>query len=168
MSSPFLKIRIQVTPYIKKYIESVYGEALQVSYYNQLSMVVYAYLQKKKEYLLTKEEVEKTYPQLTNNIILLVRRNYESKLGIFLQPENHVAINKFFLTDFCKELHHHVMAPAYPAGYLIQDALQTFCSKHSIVIDEDITMDALVKLYYRHRQNISKYTIKTEDIFELP
>jgi hypothetical protein len=74
--------------------------------------------------------------------------------GVTASANSVILINRYFDHYFGRELYHHVKEVEKNAGRYkgFKAAIEDFAEKHNIVLEEDITMEALLKLYNRHRQ----------------
>lgn len=152
MNNRYYKVPIQVKPYVKKYIHSMYGDNIFISLQDPLSIVLYAFLQKKNIHLLKDTaKFDSRYNELKANIIMMVPKRDQYKHGLFISPQNHIIINHFFEQELTKALYCYCTS-FEKAGLKRKNAIEEFCREHAIEIDRDISIDAITKAVYRYSE----------------
>lgn len=79
----------------------------------------------------------------------------QAHFGLDLPPQNIILLNKLFEERFEEDLAKHCRLQEI-CGVQIKHSMEEFCNLHNIVVDEDISEDALKKKEYRTRQQFSK------------
>lgn len=153
----YFRIGIKVEPYVKKYVESIYGEFMVISMKNPASMVIYGFLTKKNMSVLPEkqENIDSKSVKLTSSIYIGIQRKDTYRHGIYVNPKAHFMINRFFAQRITENI--HILANSYQSiGKTRVEAIENFCKLYNIEIDEDVSMDALKKNDYRFGENIKE------------
>ena len=146
------QVEIPVTAHVKKFCDRFFGSPIRLddSSSHIVAMKVFLSVPMQLDLFFEKEPLQ----QLPNTITLLIERKKFQQ--VFIRKQNLQQINKFIDKIFEEELNRHVMATAskksHTNGYKHQ--IESFCQLYDIEIDQDISYDALIKLYYRYRKNI--------------
>ena len=158
----YLKLKIPVKSYIRKYMEFHYPGPQKLTYRNPLGKLVYICLEKQKSHLFDRPSVnfeEKRYRRLNDHFILLLPANNDTfyRTGFDIPPANLALINNYFENELVKEL--DIWAATYEKVNISNNqAIEDLCMQCNIIIDIDITQAAFRKALYRYRQ--SKMNIK--------
>ncbi len=152
--SRYYTISIPVKPHIKKLITAREGDPIQAINKSMLWMVLRPYLEYKTGDSLSKKAREKQLSKLKDKIDIRISISSVKTYGIHIRKSNIIIVNKFLDFYFAKELYWFVRpyesAPGRYKGY--KNAIQRFCDSVGIVIEQDISLNALQKLYHRHRK----------------
>ena len=157
MSNLYFKIPVSVKPHVLKYLQSQYGNAIIISAENPASMVMYSFLQKKTQSIFKQDKAEMAskIKHQTKTIYLLIQKRDRYAHGIFIAPKNYYLINHFFEQQITMYI--HLLSNAYQQiNKSRKKAIEDFCKMYNIEIDEDITMDALIKNDQRHGQKLNR------------
>ena len=150
-------ITIPTKPYLKKYIQSLYGSPVVFTKENYFGMSVLGFMDRKFYFRESKELVHRYFDKFSDPMQMYFPRWWmlQAHYGTDLPPQNIVSINKLFEERFEGDMCMHALLHSI-CGVQIKDALEDFCNLHHIIIDEDISYDALIKKESRTRKNFTK------------
>jgi hypothetical protein len=153
----YYTIDIPTKPYLKKYLQSLYGDPLTFSRDDYFGSTLTGYLQRK---FYSQNEKELTYRKFdTFSTTLTVHMPAwwltESHFGTDIPEDNIIFLNKHFENLFEEKLVTFTMSLGM-ANVNVKTALELFCKMHNIEIDVDITYDALKQKHYRGRKKSKK------------
>lgn len=147
-------VEIPVTAHIKKFCDRFFGDpiVLDDTSSDVVAMKVFLSTPMQLDLFFDHEPLQK----LPNSIRLeITRKKFQQ---IIIKKQNLQQIVKFIDRIFEEELHRHVVSTAskksHTNGYKHQ--IESFCNLFDIEIDLDISYDAIIKLYYRYRLQISE------------
>lgn len=147
------KIRIAVKPYVKKYIQKMYGPELLINKRNPTSMLLYFMLQKKKTYLFNLPEDKFNISRQTEEITILIRKSSAYKTGIFYTAKNQFIINNYFEQRIIETIHASSLCSSK------QKAVQLFMEKFEIVADGDVSEETLLRRLFYFEKDIAMVDI---------
>ena len=147
-------ITIPTKPYLKKYIESLYGKPVVFTQDNYFGMSLTGFLNRKFFVRHNESITHKRFDEFSAGLQLYFPRWWitQSHFGTDLPKMNIIYLNKTFEERLEEDLSRHCIILDL-IGIQIKDSIEDFCKMHCIEIDEDITMDALKKKEYRFRKN---------------
>ncbi len=150
--SDYYLISIPVKPHIKKFITSKEGDPVNPQKSSMTWLVIRPYLFYKTNDTLPLHKKEKLLHNLSDRIYIKLALSQQKNYGRFIRPSSAIFINRYLNYLFGKELYWHVMATDMKEGRYkgYNTALISFCEKHDIIVYEDISLDALQKLFFRH------------------
>jgi len=157
--SQYFVVKIPVKPYIKKYLQALYGRPVVFSTTNYFGATIIAFLDR-KFYSTRKEDIVfKRFDKLTDAIDIYLPKYWLNKRGISygydVSMQNTIIINKMFEERFAEDICKH--CTLYDTmGFDIKDAIEDFCTVHMVDIETDISFDALKKKEYRYRKEKQK------------
>jgi hypothetical protein len=151
----FFSITIQTKPYLKKYLQSLYGDPLIFSTENSFGIVVESLLSRPLEDHNNPEVLRQRFDKYTTSLELFIPiRNIFKRKGFAITQRQILSLNKFFEKQFCEQLLSWCeMGVIYKVEY--KKNIEDFCWRHKILIDavdEDISFDALKKKEWRARK----------------
>lgn len=153
----YFTLTIPTKPYLAKYLYARYGKPIIFTTENDFGTTLLGFLTK-KIYKLKESKIEyRKFDQFTMKIDIYLPsywlRNYKYKRDI--TRENIIYLNKHFEEVFEEKLCWHCyMFSLFDIEY--KDAIEDFCKRFDIEIDEDITFEALKKKEYRARKHIEE------------
>lgn len=152
------KISIPTKPYLKKYLENLYGNKIIISPSNYLGITIISLLE--RGYFEDQYKDFLKYRQFNKydvKIDLHLPKWYlkNSHFGTGLSKENVILINRHFEERFTEELCYFTKLMAL-SGIEMKNSIEWFCSFYNIEIDCDITSDAVKKKEYRKRMQLIK------------
>lgn len=184
MSVGYFKITIATKPYLKKYLQSLYGNPLSFKNDREFGMTIAAYLErphKLNDNLKATPVTQQDKPAKNIPAPLTQIRQHQSELtmrldrfdslvqiqinkrlftryssGLVIQPAHAIVINQLFDKRFTEELYKKSSMLNLFGGLPWTEAYKAFCDQYKIEIPEDITMDALKKKENRFRKKIEQ------------
>lgn len=150
-------INIPTKPYIKKYLEALYGSPVVFTQENYFGTSVLAYLDKKFYARETEELTFRKWDKFTENLTIFLPRWWllQSHFGKDLPRQNIIYLNKHFENRFEEDLYKHVKGRVRTGGQL-KDAMEEFCKDHGIELEYDISYESLKKKEQRAREKFQK------------
>jgi len=154
-------LNIPVKPYIKHYLHALYGSTIIFTPNNYFGIVLASLLQRPLRHhypptVLTYRVFDKFDDTLTVYLPKWWLTKYE--FGHTLTNNQIISVNKLFEERFEEDL---LKACSLAAIYNVEikQALEEFCMRHNISIEEHITYETLRKKEYRKRMQILKENI---------
>jgi hypothetical protein len=150
-------INIPTKPYIKKYLEALYGSPVVFTQENYFGTSILAYLDRKFYTRETEHLTFRKWDKFSTNLTLFLPRWWllQTHFGTDLPKQNIIYLNKHFENRFEEDLYKHCKREV-KAGKQFKDAMEDFCTEHGISIEEDITFDSLKKKEQRAREKFQK------------
>lgn len=157
MSSPqYFTVKILTKPYIKKYLQAIYGDPLVFTTKNFFGSILIGLLDKSSPSRESKKVLRMRLDKFTTTLEVYCPTWFlrEHKYGFNISEAHMVAMNKLFEQRFTEDLYKfcHVLNIC---GVNLDDALEEFCRCHKIELDVDATMDGLKQKEYRYRKHLS-------------
>jgi hypothetical protein len=152
----FFSITIQTKPYLKKYLESLYGAPLMFTTENSFGIIVDALLTRPAEDHHSATEIKQRFDKYDTPLeFYMPVRNLFKRKGFAITERQTISLNKFFEKQFCEQLLTWCeMGVIYNVEF--KKNIQEFCWRHKILIgeesDDDITFDSLKQKEYRSRK----------------
>ncbi|MFC4230599.1 hypothetical protein ACFOW1_01765 [Parasediminibacterium paludis] len=157
MANEFFTIKLPTNAYLQKFLHSIYGPKIIINTNDSIGMFISAMLDKNVYPDKNRKIIHKAFSKYEHNVDLYVSKHWLKKYyyGTALPNKQAVYVNRFLFHMFERELYMYCETLA-AAKITRQQSLEMFCNKHNIVIDEDITMDNIVKIEYRYREKIER------------
>lgn len=147
------QLSIQVAPYIKKYIDVRLGHPVTLHNKTTTHILLNAMLFQASQLSFFHQQPPHKLLPCTVTIQAashchIAARDINNKIRI---------VNQFFENLFIEEMHTYICAQKIfinrrKGPHNIKHQLEQFCNQYNIITEEDITQDALVKMYYRYRR----------------
>lgn len=152
----YIPISIPIKPYLKKYIHSLYGQVVVVSFKTFVGMNIYCLLERKgNEKKDAKTANQLRYRTLTDKLTIILPKDLYYRVGHVIPEDKAIVINIMY-EQYLSE-HLSIFCDAYKkAGRQKKEAIEDFCARFNIDIDIDITMEALRKLGIRRNSKEKK------------
>ncbi len=147
-------VSIPVKKHIEKFLSVREGNPISPKDKAMTWLVVRPYLIYKIQDNYSKEQREKQLSNYDGEIRFQISTSKVKSYGLIATANSVILINRFFEHYFGRELYHHVKEVEKNDGRYkgFNIAIEDFANKHNIILEEDISMEALQKLYKRHRQ----------------
>lgn len=165
----YIKLKIPVKTYVKKYLECKYPGEQKLSLNNVLGKLIYLCLEKENSHWRDEKinmEWQK-YRLMTDEFTVLIPMNgsYLYSVGYTIPEAKSIFISNHFEEQMIHEL--HMMAVlSNKFGGTNSQAIEDFCEKYNIVIDVDVTFQAFKKAEYRYRLKILKNETQYAENFQ--
>lgn len=148
------KAQIPVKPYVRKYIERKYGATIRLNTTTTVGFLLYCILEKKNSYWHRESEViqQVRYRLLTDKITAIIPANEKTlyTAGYTLPATKAILVNDMFEKIITDEIINRCNTYAQ-CGLSRNKAIEDFCDEYDILINVDISHDALRKAEYRER-----------------
>lgn len=168
-----LKVTIQTKAYLKKYLLTLYGEPLRFTSDNEFGMCLASFIYRpvsnsqqsgaNKEAVPVlalksqqgKEALRMRFDKYDTLLDIHLPKNFltQRRGGFEIKEEHVIVLNRLFEKKFESDLWHKCNLMSI-LGIEIKEALVLITDSYNIVIDEDITMDSLVRKEYRFRKKM--------------
>ncbi len=149
MSSKYLNVHMPTKTYLKKFITYYEGDPPIINNKTHFSQYVFACLDKSvirdQNYRPKNLSEHGHIDQLT----MLVTHRTFTHIGHTITTEKAMYINNFIKSEFSQRLTYSVLNLNLRKGMQIQQALDLFCETHGIVVEVDISLDNLIKIWQR-------------------
>lgn len=164
MQKPPAKYTIKVPTkiYLRKYAYAKYGHPFPLNYNSTLGTLIICLLDKSPFSINMNDDKKDVRMSYMNDVIectaAATPMRYKS---CSLDNDKIIAINRYLENEFTLELHKWCEERKEKRSWRpgIDKAINTFADQYSIIVDIDITFDALKKAEYRYR-------IRKEKIFQ--
>lgn len=148
------QLPVQVAPYIKKFVDARLGSPVVLHNRSTLHITLATALFQSNQLSLfgdgKKQEKILPFTVMINSpyVYMCFKKDSVVKARI---------ANNFFETLFLEEMdgwikNQVIYINRRPGKHNIKYQLASFCHQYNIVVEEDITEDALIKMYYRYRK----------------
>jgi hypothetical protein len=160
MAKKHFDLTIQTKPYLKKYFQTLYGDVKQgkeifFSTDNLFGICIAAFLFRPLKFHHRKEMLRLRTDKFdaAMNIHLPITILTERRGGFEISDQHTITINKLFEQRFEEDLWKFCLIENIK-DVETKDALEKFCDLYNIVIDEDITYEAIKKKEWRYRKKM--------------
>lgn len=152
-------IKVPTKIYLRKYITAKYGNPFPLNYNSTLGTLIICLLDKTPFSTGMNSSDKDVRLSYMNDAIECVSPAVSARYKSFeLDNDKIIAVNRYMENEFTLELHKwcedrkekRVWRPG------IDKAINSFADQYNIVVDVDITFDALKKAEYRHRIRAQK------------
>lgn len=152
----FFTIHLPTKAYLKKYIQSVYGNPVILTSSNVFTDVFLAMMLVPLPVHRTRVQLDQQLNRLTSFVDVKVPM--EKFYRVPKQPGQHstLSINRYFENKFEEDLYSSVRQLQQLHNFEKQEALEIFAREHDIELDVDISFDGLKKKEYRFRTEKEK------------
>lgn len=153
----YYKITLPTKSYIARYLAAQYGDPLVFSTTNYFGTTLLGYLTTRCAMKIPDSIRHKHVDEFNHQLIIYMPRYFVEKQKFMtdLPVENIVWLNKTFENRFCEDLARYTMTLQL-LDVPIKDAIEDFCQRHQIEIEEHITLDNIYKKEQRARQYMAK------------
>ncbi|MEJ7830818.1 MAG: hypothetical protein WKF91_21615 [Segetibacter sp.] len=155
MARKHFELTIPTKPYLKKYLQALYGEPLFFTINNHFGICIAAFLWRPIQFHHRKEllkiRTDKFEDKLTINLPMAFLTARQS--GFYISDNHIITLNKLFENRFEEDLWRFCMAMNLRKRET-KDAIEDFCYVYKISIDDDITFEALKKKEWRFRKKM--------------
>lgn len=150
-------ISIPTKPYLKKYIETVYGNPVNFSTKDYFGMTIALSLKKPIRNKEGQPVKKMRFDSFTSNFILKASTSWfgHSDYNLAVDENQALTVNKLMEQKFEEDLYNFCTQLSL-VGVETKDALHLFCEQYNLEIDEDIAFEALKKKEYRYRKDLEK------------
>jgi hypothetical protein len=150
----FFALTLNTKPFLKKYLQSLYGSPIIFSSNNCLGVILIGLLERPYKPHKNTEAIQyRVFDKYDCPIEIFLPKTFLTKYryGHTLSDQHVITLNKFFENMFEEDLGKEmVLAGVYKVK--LKKAMEEFCFRHLISIEEDITYDALKQKAYRYRK----------------
>lgn len=144
-------IKIPVKRYIRKYISSVYGDPLKPTFKDDFGDTVISKLASRPLVRLSKSDLNIFLLNLNDTLAIKLPVDYFYRIDNTITSQHIYTLNRYFENVFKKEFYVYVnICTAF--GVQRITAIESFCKRHGIQPEEDITLTGLVKMEGRYRK----------------
>lgn len=159
----YYSVAIPMKPYIKKYVQHIYGSVLRLDHSTTIGSIVLCLLTNDHYSIkISNENADQRLKHLTEKIYIIGPLKAMSYRGFTLTNDKIIAINRFFENCFTDHLHTFcecsIKQTLWRPG--VDNAIRTFAESHGIEIDVDVNYEALKKSQYRYRVRHNKFIVK--------
>jgi hypothetical protein len=157
MAEGYFNVTIRTKPYLKKYLQTLYGDPIIFTTRNLLGIIIAPLLKRPVKFQHSTEVLQKRAFKFADTLEIKCHKRFirHRKFGIFINDRQAISVNLFFENQFREDLWKFCRLMSF-LDVEITDAIEEFCTIHGIVIDEDITMDAIVQKERRFRRLIEE------------
>lgn len=154
MAEGLFSVTIATKPYLKKYLQHLYGCPLVFSTNNYFGISLAAFLTSPLSFHESAEVLHCRTDKFTDTIEIWFPDNFKQKRKSFSITDRHtITFNKLFENRFSEDLYKWCdLGMIYQVEF--KKSMQDFCWRHNIEIPEDITYDAIKQKEWRYREKI--------------
>ena len=153
----YFPMSIKTKRFLKPYLESFYGNPICFSFKHTLGTVIAGLLERPQRIHKTRDDIQFRFDKFDTELIIYLPKTFLTKYeaGYALSVEGVITFNKHFENAFEEDLY---KCCELARIYKIQrkKAIEEFCMRHHVSIEEDITYECLQKKEYRfHTEQIN-------------
>lgn len=152
-------ITIPTKPYLSKYLQALYGSPIVFTTRTYFGTSLLGYLNTR---LYTQHEslTFQKFNTFSCNLQVMLPNYWvnERKYMIYLTQTNIIYLNKHFEEKFEEDLYRFCLLQT-SKGMQRQKTIELFCNLHNIELDQDISLDALIKKEFRQRKQVEKLSL---------
>jgi hypothetical protein len=142
--------------YIKKYINTLYGDPIIVDLKTDIGFLILCTLTSRLDSKHSRGcNLDLSLKRYSDKIVFKIPFHYFSIAKKEVSPATFFLLNRFFENKFDHDLHRFVTANKVTKGD-IKKNIELFLGRYNIESDIDISYDALKKSEYRYRKSLSK------------
>lgn len=144
-------LKVPVKKHLQKFIHSQEGFPINNREQSFVWHIIRPYLQYNVLSGCRHDDINKSFP---GHISINIPKSNVRRYGLYPRISTIVFINKVLSMHFGRELSYYVYTFLHQDGRYkgYNSAIESFCQIHGIIIDEDISLDALKKAEFRHRK----------------
>lgn len=156
--SQFYSVSLPVKPHVKKFVQSLEGNTIYWKGTSPLCMILRAFLVNKTPIGYSSSRLHNAVSCRRSIITMYVPISKMGTVGTYISPDNVILINRlledWFEKTFLSFVQVQVKKDGRYRGY--KDAIESFVALYNIDVEEDISMDGLIKMEQRSRKKVSK------------
>ena len=162
MSAGYYTIAVPTKPYLKKYLQSLYGKPMIFDRDNYFGTSLVGYLERKFFTRQSETISYRHFDEFTAALIIsmpswwIIRTHFATDIP----TGNVIYINKHFEERFEEDLVKFCLVLQL-GGVEVKQALETFCAMHEIELDVDMTFEAIKQKHYRARKKFKNLYCKS-------
>ena len=165
-SESVFKVKFMTKPYLLKYLQYMYGHPIRITTRTPLRNEIAILLEKNIFPRHSKEQLQYKLTSYKTECTILLPYSWlkNREFGTGLSEKNAVSLNEFIHWQFEMYFFQFITSRIYIDKRFnsINNIIEQFADHLNIIIDEDITMDALTKIAFRLREKLC--TPKTQPI----
>ena len=154
----YFPLAIKTKRFLRPYLEALYGNPVCFSFNSTLGTILAGLLERPYKTHKRKDLIQfRVFDKFDKDLIIYLPKSWlkEYKVGHSLSDHSIVAFNKFFENMFEEDLYKFCeLARSYKTETKL--AIEDFCMRHHISIEEDITYDCLKQKEFRFRKEQQK------------
>jgi hypothetical protein len=154
----YWRVSIPTKKYLKKFIQYYNGDQPKLD--NSTQFKAFAFSMLSFNTIRDKDYKPKNLSEMGHNdtLTLLISNRTFTHIGHTITIEKAMYINRMMAWEFSATLSLMVMNLHYVKKMPLQEALEKFCEIYGLEIDEDITMDNLLKIWRRRLDKIEPHS----------
>jgi hypothetical protein len=154
MGTSTYTVSFPVKPYIKRYVHTIGEAPVKFNGKSMLCQIIRAFIVNKKSLCLTQKQRSSFFNLRTEKLEMIIPVNYMSRVGIEVDHDGIILINRWLEEVFERALHQFIRDHTKSSGRYVgyKDACEAFAELYNIILEEDITLDGLKKMEYRFRK----------------
>lgn len=147
----YYTVRIPVKPHIQKFFHSREGYPIRSSDQSISWLLIRPYLLYRRSDDRSPQQREKQIQALKASIIVQLPMHKVKLYGLSASPQGVILLNMLLDNLFGRELYWYVQANISGSGRYpgIKTAIEKFCAKHEIELEEDISLNTISTIYKR-------------------
>ncbi len=144
---------VPVKTYIKKYLLGQFGDPLIINLDTDIGFLILTTITSRLEAKACKGLLDNWKKRYNDSISFKIPFHYFSLSKKQVSPTTYALLNRYFENKFKEDMCRYVDDRR---GLSDKKIIELFIQQYDIVLDEDISVDALLKSEYRLRQKITK------------
>lgn len=151
----YFSVSIHTKPFLKKYLETLYGSPIIFQTDNYFGMSVAGLLDNPIEFHKTKAELRLRTDRYTTRLDIHCPMTFLTKrrFGFHISDQHTISLNKLFELRFEEDLYKFCLTYSI-MGIDNKVAIDDFCRCYGIEIEDDISFEAIKKKEYRYRKEL--------------
>lgn len=148
----YFTIHLPVKTYVRKYLQTTYGEHIVLNHKTKLGKILLLALSSNLPTRMDENDIDARMNRLNDKLDVKVPMDYWYRLGKKeINTDLAIHITRIFEDEFEEDLHQVVDRAHTFIGIERKQAIEYFANNHGIDLEIDISADALKKMEYRYR-----------------
>lgn len=148
----FYTIHLPVKTYVRKYLETIYGNPIFIDGKTIFSDIILSKLSSNLTSFLPATDLDTRLNRFADKVDIKIPIHYWYRLEKNVTQHTIVRINRYFENCFESDLHKHVDLQVRYVNAERKAAIESFAAEHKLDVEVDITFEAMKKMEYRHRK----------------
>lgn len=144
-------IKVPCKRYIKKYLNTIHGEHLKPNFKDDFGDSVITKLSSKPLVRISNSELNVYLRDLNDILCIKLPIDFFYRIDNKITNQHIYTLNRFFENTFKDDLYIFVNVSA-AFGVQRAVAIESFCNRHGIILETDITLNGLVRMEIRYRE----------------
>ncbi|MFL5786729.1 MAG: hypothetical protein ACJ748_01640 [Flavisolibacter sp.] len=138
--------------YIKKYFSCLYGDPVTLDHKTDFGDTIFTKMTARPLYRLNHHNINQAFLFFDSQLKFQLPADFFYRIDLELTKQQIYNINRYLENCFRADLFMIINCATF-FGVEIRTTIEAFARKHEIILEEDITYEALQKSYYRYKKS---------------